>query len=47
MQYRVWFVYDRELGPGAWWPFDEDALDYHILGYLEEFPGEFYDIEIV
>ena len=47
MQYRVWFVENNKLYAGEWWSFDEDILSQHILGYFENYPGEFYDIEIV
>jgi len=46
MQYRIWFVERGSLSQGAWWPFDNDEIDGHILAFFENYPGEFYDIEI-
>jgi hypothetical protein len=48
MYYRIWYVENNTLNQGTWWPYIEantEDLDMHILGFLENFPGEFYDIE--
>lgn len=46
-KYRIWYVYEGELCYGWWFNYIEKDLDMHILAYLEDCPGEFYDVEIV
>ena len=45
MTYYIRFIEDGEIKHGATWDLD-DNIDYHILGFLENYPGEFYDVVV-
>ena len=48
MYYRIRYVENNKMRVGVWWPFIEENtfdLDFHILNYLEKYPGQFYDVQ--
>ena len=44
--YYIQFVQDGKLCNGATYEVDDD-MQTHILGFLENYPGELYDVVIL
>lgn len=46
MTYYIRFIEQGELKTGLCYALDDEALNEHILGFLENYPGEFYDVVV-